>query len=191
MTPLWVKNHSCNFCAISPWVLITIACIWAAQSSTKVEHDLCNWWERGDTSNDVTTSSLTGFVSHYYQCVLVVDGTKRCSMCTEKAAKDKFEEVNKPSQIHKKIKDNKSSLFLHPIPPTTRGAQDRFLTIMILYSHYNNTITLNNHPLCRHLGSGSPKRVYKKATNMQGTNPTAAVLLKRNLAAKYYGPIVW
>ena len=59
-----------------------------------------------------------------YYCVVLVDGTKQCSMCVEKAAKQKLEEVSKPSPIHSKLQLNKGALFLHPLP-STKGQQDR------------------------------------------------------------------
>ncbi len=67
-----------------------------------------------------------------HDSVLTVDGTKQCSMCVEKAAKQRLEEVNKPSPIHNQLQHNKGSLFLHPLSTST-GQNDRYNNMYILY----------------------------------------------------------
>ena len=62
--------------------------------------------------------------------VNVVDGTKKCSMCTEKAAKEKLEKVSKPSPIHRKMQESKGALFQHHIP-ATKGRQERYDIIIM------------------------------------------------------------
>ena len=55
--------------------------------------------------------------THTHTHTHTVDGTKQCSMCVNKAAKEKLEEASKPSPVHKpKWKQNEGSLFLHPLP---------------------------------------------------------------------------
>jgi hypothetical protein len=46
-------------------------------------------------------------------------------MCVEKAAKQRLEEVSKPSPIHNQLQHNKGSLFVHPLPAST-GQNDRY-----------------------------------------------------------------
>ena len=49
-----------------------------------------------------------------------VDGVKQCSMCVDKAVKEKLEEfdheVSKPSPIHRPWEQSEESLFHHPLP---------------------------------------------------------------------------
>ena len=56
----------------------------------------------------------------YIYSFVIVDGVKQCSMCVNKAVKEKLEEidheVSKPSPIHKPWKKSEESLFRHPLP---------------------------------------------------------------------------
>ena len=68
--------------------------------------------------NYVILRRLKTCMTVYICSFAIVDGVKQCSMCLNKAVKEKLEEieVSKPSPIHKPWKKSEESLFRHPLP---------------------------------------------------------------------------